>query len=127
MGPRVAILAFAIVAGGCAAPTPPRGQSPLLRSWRPPPPPANAVPSWRHKRYGITCQDRNRDGRCDLEEKDDGFGTDGYRTLLLDNDFDGYHDIEIREGGYAGTYEEREVHRPVRGVPRWNETLSAIR
>ena len=68
---------------------------------------------------GKTFYDRNLDGRCDYEVLDEGFGTDGYQTVKKDDNYDGWYDVKIYEGGFDHTYSKKEIREQVPAIRVW--------
>ncbi|GEM_PF-3256542 len=70
-------------------------------------------------------EDRNGDGRIDYESKNDNpGGPDGLVTYKIDDDFDGFYDRQVTEGGIDGGHKEKKIHvevSPIKGLKYPNQ------
>ncbi|HBC88744.1 MAG TPA: hypothetical protein DCZ94_17520 [Lentisphaeria bacterium] len=68
----------------------------------------------------ILYEDRNNDGRVDYESMEDNpGGADGFVYYKIDDDFDGFYDRSVKEGGIAGEHTEKKIHvevSPIKGL-----------
>ena len=67
---------------------------------------------------GKKFYDRNLDGQCDYEVLDEGYGEDGYGTVKKDDDFDGWYEVMIVEGGIELTRSNTVIREQVPKPPR---------
>gem|GEM_PF-2364457 len=68
--------------------------------------------------------DTNGDGHCDKLVEDEAFGTDGFRTVKTDTDFDGRFDTLLREGGFAYSADKRDIEEAVPQIRVWRDAKS---
>lgn len=79
---------------------------------------------WYYNTPNTMFYDTNGDGHCDKLVEDEAFGTDGFRTVKTDTDFDGRFDTLLREGGFAYSADKRDIEEAVPQIRVWRDSKS---